>query len=476
LKPRQDTSANYNLDVFCGTWNNNNSAGTAIATFQSTGNVGIGTTSPSWQTTVYGTGQNTALLTDAGSKSASLFVGSSNGTAGAGGAVLLGGITVNGVTSQWAIKSIMTSTTANGTADLAFSTRAGTGDTSLTERMRIDSSGNVLINTSSQPSTTGGNAPKLTVVGSRRTVFAHGENALFLLPAANNGAANGDAGLYMWISEPGQTWTGAGIARNMYNTTSWPRVNSNLSGQMMRFDEGTGILFTVETSAGTRNSPLTLSATQAQFNATGTSGTMQTIFMPSLASGSLTDIYLGKATASYQCVALGFSYNTSSTSTYAYLTLYGDSATTGITLTSGGKVGIGKQQSTYSLEISADSAAKPGAGGLWTVVSDERIKTNIIPADLDRCYEIVKSVPLKHYGFAPGVYGDNQIQDKHNLGWIAQDVQKVFKNAVSTKPFTLHNNEVIQDCLDLNSGQLIAALYGAVQSLMQKVEELQRKI
>jgi hypothetical protein len=46
LKPRQDTSANYNLDVFCGTWNNNNNPGTAVATFQSTGNVGIGTSSP----------------------------------------------------------------------------------------------------------------------------------------------------------------------------------------------------------------------------------------------------------------------------------------------------------------------------------------------------------------------------------------------------------------------------------------------
>jgi hypothetical protein len=55
LKPRQDTSANYNLDVFCGTWNNNNSAGTAIATFQSTGNVGIGTTTPTQKLHVNGT-------------------------------------------------------------------------------------------------------------------------------------------------------------------------------------------------------------------------------------------------------------------------------------------------------------------------------------------------------------------------------------------------------------------------------------
>jgi hypothetical protein len=54
LKPRQDTSANYNLDVFCGAWNNNNTPGTAIATFSSSGNVGIGTTSPSYKLDVTG--------------------------------------------------------------------------------------------------------------------------------------------------------------------------------------------------------------------------------------------------------------------------------------------------------------------------------------------------------------------------------------------------------------------------------------
>ena len=226
---------------------------------------------------------------------------------------------------------------------------------------------------------------------------------------------------------------------------------------------------------------------------------------------------------------------------------------------SSGNVGIGVTPS-YQLQVNTDSAGKPGVGGLWTVVSDKRIKSDIVPANLDRCYEIVKSVPLKHFGFAPGVYTDDQIQDKHNLGWIAQDVQKVFKNAVSVKPFTLKTDipdgveeyeeqdftlesvekteisiqvingkavqvskvvqsenkvmlfdtvdvldeagavvmdgdkplayqmprmitktrpkvrhDVIEDCLDLNSGQMIAALYGCVQALMAKVEALEAK-
>ena len=149
----------------------------------------------------------------------------------------------------------------------------------------------------------------------------------------------------------------------------------------------------------------------------------------------------------------------------------------------GGNVGIGLSAPTYLLQVNTDSAGKPGVGGLWTVVSDERIKTDIVPADLDRCYEIVKSVPLKHFGFKPGVYTDEQIQDKHSLGWIAQDVQQVFEKAVSVKPFTVHTpqadgtvqDDVIEDCLDLNSGQMIAALYGCVQALMAKVEALEAR-
>ena len=149
----------------------------------------------------------------------------------------------------------------------------------------------------------------------------------------------------------------------------------------------------------------------------------------------------------------------------------------------GGNVGIGTATPSYVLHVNTDSAGKPGAGGLWTVVSDERIKTDIVPADLDRCYEIVKSVPLKHFGFKPGVYTDEQIQDKHSLGWIAQDVQAVFEKAVSVKPFTMHTpqpdgtvqDDVIEDCLDLNSGQMIAALYGCVQALMAKVEALEAR-
>jgi hypothetical protein len=241
------------------------------------------------------------------------------------------------------------------------------------------------------------------------------------------------------------------------------------------------------------------------------------------------------------------------------------SSTTGALVVSGG-VGIAD-----GIWLGNDNAHKPGTGGLWTVVSDIRIKKDIELADLDRCYEIVKSTPLKRYGYADGIYSDEQVKDRHSLGWIAQDVQKVFPQAVSEfkfekaeklpdgfeeyqeqefemvdketvsiemvdgkpvqvkkviqekvmlsdelpvldesgnpviekietgkdeegnpifedKPLTYSvprmktlqrekfKHETIDDCLDLNSGQLYAAMYGALQCAMKKIEVLEAKL
>lgn len=153
-----------------------------------------------------------------------------------------------------------------------------------------------------------------------------------------------------------------------------------------------------------------------------------------------------------------------------------EGATVFMAATAAGRIGIGTETPAYQLQLTTDSAAKPGTGGLWTIVSDERIKKDIVPADLERCYEIVQQTPLKHFKFADGVYRDDQVQDKSSLGWIAQDVQKVFKHAVSIKPYTLTTGEVIEDCLDLNAGQMHAALYGAVQALILKVEALEARL
>jgi hypothetical protein len=95
-----------------------------------------------------------------------------------------------------------------------------------------------------------------TWTGTNTFNYTHGMSTAFGLPAGNNGAGTGNAYLYLWTSEPAVSWTAAGIARNKSNTgSSFARPNTGLSGQMIRFDEGNSIIFSVTSSGGTDYNP-----------------------------------------------------------------------------------------------------------------------------------------------------------------------------------------------------------------------------
>jgi len=99
-----------------------------------------------------------------------------------------------------------------------------------------------------------------------------------------------------------------------------------------------------------------------------------------------------------------------------------------VVISESGNVGIGMIP-TVQLELSTSGAQK-ASGTTWSNPSDKRLKTNIIPADLRRCYEIVKQLPLVHHGWEDGVFKDKDIIDKSQLGWIAQDAESVFPKAI----------------------------------------------
>jgi hypothetical protein len=180
-------------------------------------------------------------------------------------------------------------------------------------------------------------------------------------------------------------------------------------------------------------------------------------------------------------------------------------------ITAVGNVGIGTTSPGNQLTLSTDSAGKPSTN-TWTIVSDERIKEEIELADLDLCYQAVKTIPLKRFKWKDEVYTEEQVRDRRKLGWIAQDVEAVFPKAVGTHEFKynqvfeetiipaveevlddegnvttpaqperiekgeLISEEVIEDCRDLNSDQLYAAMYGAIQKLMLKIEALEARL
>ena len=149
-----------------------------------------------------------------------------------------------------------------------------------------------------------------------------------------------------------------------------------------------------------------------------------------------------------------------------------------------GNVGLGLDPS-FRLHLTSDSAAKPSSQ-LWTVSSDERLKENIEAADLDICYNAIKNIPLKRYTWKNEFYSNEQVTDRSKIGWIAQDVKSVFPKAVGTYKFVYNqikdkegnviSEESINDCLSLNSDQIYAAMFGAIQKLMNTVENLQTRI
>ncbi|HEY1041565.1 MAG TPA: tail fiber domain-containing protein [Candidatus Paceibacterota bacterium] len=138
-----DSSANFSIY--------DNTDAVARMVIDSTGEVGFGTTTPSAGVENYGTTQLTAAMTDAGARGSVLALNGNVATAGSGGAITFGNAqsVTAGSLGYAAIKGLLTNGGTNTVGDLAFSTRAVTTDTALTERMRIvGTTGNVGIGNS----------------------------------------------------------------------------------------------------------------------------------------------------------------------------------------------------------------------------------------------------------------------------------------------------------------------------------------
>jgi hypothetical protein len=137
--------------------------------------------------------------------------------------------------------------------------------TNSTERLRITSAGNVLINTATDVGF------KLDVNGHTRVYSGFTSNGYHadtfiqnVLPAANNGAGTGNVQLRMWCSEPGITWDWAGFGYNVVNDGVAPngfgRLNTNFGQAYMRMSTSGDWFFYNTTTANVRTTTMTLTA------------------------------------------------------------------------------------------------------------------------------------------------------------------------------------------------------------------------
>jgi hypothetical protein len=124
-------------------------------------------------------------------------------------------------------------------------------------------------------------------------------------------------------------------------------------------------------------------------------------------------------------------------------------------------VGIGTVSPSYQLQLSTDSAAKPGTN-TWTIASDARIKKDIRP--FTDWLSVINGIDPVMYryngkaGFAP--------DGKDYIGVVAQDIEKVAPYTVSTYKAKLNANDTNEaELLNFNSHALTFALINSVKEL-----------
>jgi hypothetical protein len=172
-------------------------------------------------------------------------------------------------------------------------------------------------------------------------------------------------------------------------------------------------------------------------------------------------IQLGNPTA-----LLHIGANTSNTTDMIHIQTY--AGTTLFKVQATGGVGLGVANPAYQLDLSTDGARKLSSTA-WITGSDSRIKSNVQVANVHRCYEIVNALDLKYFkwDFAEGV----KVNDRHSLGFIAQEVREIFPKAVTSS-----NSYGFSDFLSLDTDQILKAMYGALKKTMQDKEELEKRV
>ena len=143
-----------------------------------------------------------------------------------------------------------------------------------------------------------------------------------------------------------------------------------------------------------------------------------------------------------------------------------------------GSVGIGTTSPEYQLDVRGTIYSSTGGFTSstltkWSVLSDRRIKENIVKASYEKCLENVKNIELYNFNFKDNCVNTN---DRHQLGFIAQEVQQVYPKAVEVSNMIMNLEQKIDDLLTLNITQIDYTLYGAVKSLIEKIENIKIKM
>jgi hypothetical protein len=123
------------------------------------------------------------------------------------------------------------------------------------------------------------------------------------------------------------------------------------------------------------------------------------------------------------------------------------------------------------LQMIRSAAAMQPLATTWLTTSDKRIKENIVNADLDRCYNDLKTISLRRYTYISTFFDSVEGTDRHVLGFIAQEVSTLIPKSILVGEGYGYSNFQY-----LNIDQLNMSLYGAVKKTMADKEVLESTV
>ena len=125
---------------------------------------------------------------------------------------------------------------------------------------------------------------------------------------------------------------------------------------------------------------------------------------------------------------------------------------------SGNYLGFFKNNSTLTGHVNGN-----GSGGVnYSTVSDRRLKTNIL--DIDNSLELIAKMQ-------PRIYEYKSYLGKREYGFIAQELQEVYPQAVSGNP----NGDVNTDPMMVDYGRLTPILTAGIKELQKEVLQLKKE-
>jgi hypothetical protein len=151
-----------------------------------------------------------------------------------------------------------------------------------------------------------------------------------------------------------------------------------------------------------------------------------------------------------------------STAPNARLRIFNTSELNGLVIKENGFIGMGNSDPTVRLQVNGDIIANSIAGS-----SDIRYKTNIRP--VENALDKVKSLRGVYFNWNQKAFPTKEFSDKTELGFIAQEVEKVL-------PEVVMKDNTAEEYRSVKYDKVVALLVEAIKEQQKQIDSLTVKV